>query len=88
MSTILNSHACIADACFSRLWAAEFPQETDSTAAYQRPPWNSGVLDNAMLGGNGNLLAGVADDLVRFALGHDTNSVVRADEDHLEAAVG
>ena len=45
-------------------------------------------LHNEMLRGNGNLLAGVADDLVRFALGHDANSVVRADEDYLEAALG
>ncbi len=47
-----------------------------------------GRLHNEMLRGNGSLLAGVADDLVRFAFGHDANSVVRADEDHLEAAVG
>ena len=45
-----------------------------------------GVLENEILRRDDQLLAGVVHNLVRFAFGHDANSVVLADEDNLKAA--
>jgi len=46
-----------------------------------------GVLDREILRRHCNLLAGVAHDLVWFAFGQDTYSMVLADENNLKAAL-